>query len=288
MGNTLQRFFAFPLVRLCLIILGFGALAAPVVLAFNASHGLTAGIALSWILAVLLFAALALVERFTTGKRPSEFGFELRRAPGDLLAGLMFGASLFSLVIFELWLLGYYHVVATHPSWGLALAALLFVAGAVTEELLFRGVVFRLIEEWAGTWIALAVSAVLFGLVHAANPGATWFSTLAIGLEAGVLLAAAFVVTRNLWFPIALHFAWNFFEGPVFGAQVSGHVFVASVLVAHIDGPAILTGGNFGPEAGFAAIVTCLIAAIALLNVAARRHLIKPPGKRSQTLRASS
>jgi uncharacterized protein len=286
MGNRWRRVLAFPLVRLCLIVLLFAALAAPVVLAFHASHGVAARIAVNWILAGLLLAALVAVERFTTGKSPSAIGFNIRRAPGDLLAGIVFGALLFSLVVFELWLLGYYRIVSFHPTPHLAIEALLLVAAAAIEELLFRGVMFRLIEEWTGTWAALAVSAALFGLVHATNPGATWFSTLAIALEAGILLAAAFVVTRTLLFPIGLHFAWNFFEGPIFGAQVSGYVLVNNAVTARISGPTIVTGGSFGPEAGLAAIVPCLIAAIALLTIATRCNLIRSPRKTPQTVPA--
>lgn len=273
---------AFPLFRLVAIVLLFGLVAAPVVLVFHPAHNVWASIEASWTIAALLFAAMVFVERVTTDRPPSAIGFDLARLPKDFFCGAVLGAGLFSLVVLELWLLGCYRVVAVHPSWDLAVAALLLVVDAALEELLFRGVLFRLIEEWTGTWIALAVSAVAFGLVHAGNPGATWFSTLAIALEAGVLLAAAFVVTRNLWFPIALHFAWNFFEGPVFGSQVSGHTFLVSAIASRTVGPPILTGGAFGPEAGLAAILTCSIAAIALLTIAKRACLIKPLRKTSQ------
>jgi uncharacterized protein len=194
------------------------------------------------------------------------------------------GAALFSMVVLELALGGFYRIVALHVTPDLGMAALLLLPGAAAEELFFRGVIFRLVEEWTGTWIALAVSAAIFGFAHAANPGATWLSTLAIALEAGVLLAAAFVATRNLWFPIGLHFAWNFFEGPVFGAQVSGHTFLTNALGARISGPTILTGGAFGPEAGLFAIVTCLLAAVALLKYATQRSsIVSPAWKKSLT-----
>ncbi len=85
-----------------------------------------------------------------------------------------------------------------------------------------RGVLFRIVEESLGSWIALALSAALFGALHAFNPGATLTSSIAIALEAGVLLAAVFMVTRRLWMVIGLHTAWNFTEGGVFGASVSG------------------------------------------------------------------
>jgi membrane protease YdiL (CAAX protease family) len=276
----MRRFFAFPLVRLGLIVLTWGALLSVVLVAIHtpsATDTIWWTIAINWITAALLLGVLFLVERLAVGRLPGAIGFDRRGAFRDLALGLALGAVLFSCVVLELWLGGYYRVAAIHVTSDVATAVLLFVAAAVTEELLFRGVVFRLIEEWAGTWIGLLVSAVMFGALHAANPGATWVSTLAIALEAGVLLAATFIVTRNLWLPIGLHFAWNFFEGPVFGTQVSGHTFLESAIGAHVSGPALITGGSFGPEAGLPAIATCLVAAVALLIYAKRRGLIVPP-----------
>jgi len=91
------------------------------------------------------------------------------------------------------------------------------------------------------------------------------------------LLAAAFVVTRNLWFPIGVHFAWNFCEGPLYGTQISGRSFGADAVTAHLAGPALITGGQFGPEAGIPAIVTCLAVAVALLAYARRNGLVVAP-----------
>jgi uncharacterized protein len=277
-----KRFWAFPLVRMVLIIVAFAIVLAPLILSVkraqpSAGESIWMSILLSWGAAVILLAATIVVERVTTGRSPAEIGFDPRYALRDLAAGAGLGALLFSAVVLELALAGYYRITAIHVTPQLAAAALLLIAGAVTEEVLFRGVIFRLIEEWAGTWIALAVSAILFGAVHAANPGATWISSSAIALEAGVLLAAAFVVTRNLWLPIGLHFAWNFLEGPIYGTQVSGHTFVTSALAAQVQGPVILTGGSFGPEAGLPAMATCLVAAALLLAYAGRHSLIVTP-----------
>jgi membrane protease YdiL (CAAX protease family) len=227
---------------------------------------------------------MIVVERLIGGKMPAAIGLDPRNAIRDGTLGMVLGAALFSIVVLELALGGLYRIVGVHVTADLWIAALLLFPGAALEELLFRGVIFRLIEEWAGTWIALAVSAAFFGLAHAANPGATWVSSLAIALEAGVLLGAAFAVARNLWFPIGLHFAWNFFEGPIYGTQVSGRVFLTSALAARINGPSILTGGSFGPEAGLCAIVTCIIAAVALLLVAMRRSRVLPPAWRKGTV----
>lgn len=273
----MKRVLAFPLVRLVLIVLLFGALATPFLLSVHPAYARWQAIAVNWLLAALLFAAIVLVERLTANKSLPAIGLGPRNAFRDLIGGALLGTLLFSAVILELAIAGYYHIVAVHFTPDLLIAVAVLLPGAAFEELLFRGVIFRLTEEWTGTWIALAVSAVLFGLVHAGNPGATFVSTVAIALEAGVLLAAAYVVTRNLWFPIGLHFAWNFFEGPIYGTQVSGRVFGTSAFAAHVSGPPLLTGGAFGPEAGLAATLTCFVVAAALLVVAIRRAQVAPP-----------
>lgn len=273
----MRRVLAFPLVRLVLIVVVFGVFVTPVVFAARAPHTTWRDVALNWILVALLLAAIGTVERFTVGKSLAAIGLAARGAVQYLGLGAALGAALFSLVVLELALGGFYRIVAMHPTRDLAIAAFLLFPGAAAEEVLFRGVIFRLVQEWSGTWIALGVSAAIFGFAHAANPGATWISTLAIALEAGVLLGAAYVATRSLWFPIGLHFAWNFFEGPIFGTQVSGRVFLTNALTARVSGPSILTGGAFGPEAGLFAIVTCLVAAVGLLAYARRRSLIRSP-----------
>ncbi len=269
-----KRVLAFPLVRLLLIVVLFAVFAAPVVLGAHGSRDLRVAVVLNWVLAGLLAGTMIAVERVTAGKPLVAIGLGRCNASRDLALGAALGAGLFTIVVMELALGGFYRVTAVHVTRDLALAALLLLPSAAIEELLFRGVLFRLVEEWLGTWIALAVSAAIFGAAHAANPGATWVSSLAIALEAGVLLGAAFVVTRNLWFPIGLHFAWNFFEGPVYGTQVSGRSFLESAVDARVTGPSLFTGGSFGPEAGLFAIVTCVIVAVALLVAASRRSLI--------------
>ncbi|MGB6985201.1 MAG: type II CAAX endopeptidase family protein [Candidatus Aquilonibacter sp.] len=266
----MQRFFAFPLVRIVLVVALFAIPVTAGRLFSRQAHGTWGNIALTWFLALSLFAIVALVERFAAGRSIAQIGFPRKNAVRDFALGLLIGAALFCAVIVQLAVTGHYHVDAVHVTSDLAIAALVFLPGAAIEELLFRGVLFRLLEEWSGTWIALAVSAALFGLAHLANRGATAESALAIALEAGVLLGLAYIATRSLWLPIGLHFAWNYCEGPIFGTSVSGHAVLASAVSAHVDGPAWLTGGAFGPEAGICAILTSLVASAAFLLYARR------------------
>lgn len=96
----------------------------------------------------------------------------------------------------------------------------LFVA--VWEELLMRGILFRLLERGLGTIAALVMSSLVFGLLHLGNPGATLVGALGTAVGAGVLLAAAYRVTRNLWLVIGIHWAADFWQGTVFGCTRQG------------------------------------------------------------------
>lgn len=207
-------------------------------------------------------------------------GLTARRAATGLGRGFLIGAGLQTLAIGLLSLAHGYKIDALGDGASLAAlshAALLFALVGVFEEVIARGILLRLLEQGLGTWAALALSALVFGFGHRANPGATALSCLAIALEAGVLLGAAYVATRSLWLPIGMHTAWNLFEGPVFGAPVSGND-LPSVFVARFPGPDWLTGGSFGPEAGVPTIVLGTLLGMAFLALAVRRgQILTPP-----------
>jgi membrane protease YdiL (CAAX protease family) len=195
----------------------------------------------------------------------------LRGAASETGIGLGGGIAIFTIVIALIAATGAYRVQG-ESGVAVVLAPLLtWFAGAVLEELAFRGFLFRTIREAAGTPIALLVSAVFFGLAHAANPGATVFTSFAIAIEAGVLLAIAYLVTERLWLPIGIHTGWNFAEGTIFGTGVSGNAVNASLVHGALKGSALITGGSFGPEASVAAIVVCACASGALYLLAVKR-----------------
>jgi membrane protease YdiL (CAAX protease family) len=270
----MKQAFAFPLTRLVLIILGFVVLASVILRPLAMKPG--AALLGQTLAFLLLLAVTLIVERLCANQTLSDIGFSGRGAITGTLGGLLLGGVLFSIVI---GILALTHAYTAHlASWrGLGTALILFLIVALFEELLFRGVIFRLIEQTTGTWIALALSAALFGLLHIANPGATIFSSIAIALEAGVLLALAYVLTRSLWFAIGIHWGWNLFEGPIFGTQVSGTQFTATVLHANMHGQSWLTGGKFGPEAGVVAIIVCVAAAIIVGAAAIRKQRLVQP-----------
>jgi phosphate/sulfate permease len=132
-------------------------------------------------------------------------------------------------------------------------------------------VLFRILEQSFGTSVALVASALLFGFAHGINPGATLISDVAIVIEAGLLLGVAYALTRNLWLAIGIHTGWNFTEGSVFGASVSGTQGHGSLFHSTLTGSDLLSGGAFGPEASVIAIAVCGSAALILGVLVYRR-----------------
>jgi hypothetical protein len=199
-----------------------------------------------------------------------------QHAARELGSGLFIGSLLLSLTIGVLAALGVYRVTGNNGWAALWATVPGFILGAVLEEVVMRGIVFRVLEKSLGSWIALAISAALFGLLHLLNPGATWLNAASVMLEGGVMLAAAYMLTRRLWLCIGIHFAWNFTQGGVFSAAVSGGK-TSGFLQGQMAGPTWLTGGAFGAEASLVALVVCVIAGLLLLIAAARRnHVIQP------------
>jgi uncharacterized protein len=148
------------------------------------------------------------------------------------------------------------------------------LGAAVTEELLFRGVLLQGLERWCGSGMALAITAVVFGGIHLANPGATLWTGFAVAVEAGVLLGAAFLWLRNIWMVVGLHFAWNTSVG-LLGVPVSGHA-SPGLLIAEPTGPDLLTGGQFGIEGSIVPVLVSLLLAVPMLVAAHRRGNLVP------------
>ncbi|WP_419252850.1 lysostaphin resistance A-like protein [Caulobacter sp. ErkDOM-YI] len=220
--------------------------------------------------ALLILATYALLVRLGEDRTPSELA--LKPAPLGLLAGAVLGAATFSAVMAILIGLHLYDFQFTGPAsaWrGAGLA----IESAVFEEVLVRAIILRLAWRAFGPWAALALSAVLFGAGHIPNPGATVFTTVSIALEAGIMLAAFYALTGRLWVSIGFHAAWNFTQGYIFGAAVSGGDFGGALArsVPRSGLPDWLTGGSFGPEASLPAVVLCTALGASALWFAWRR-----------------
>lgn len=189
--------------------------------------------------------------------------------------GTLLGIALFGLVIVNLAVLGSYTVHGLGTVTGAVGLVGFMAAVAVGEELMYRGVLFRIIEGWTGTWVALTVTSLLFGLAHLVNPNATLWGALVIAIEAGGLLTAAYVATRKLWVPIGLHLGWNIAGSAIFSTEVSGNNTPQGLLDASTSGPMLITGGEFGPEGSVYSIVFCAVAAAVFIRMAYRRgHMV--------------
>ncbi len=195
----------------------------------------------------------------------------------ELGIGLLLGAGLYTVCILILMVFGVYRIDGFN-SWQIPLGLLWFgLSSGFFEEMLFRGLLFRISEEVFGSWVALAVSSLAFGLMHLSNPGATFQGVLFIAIEAGVLLAAAYMLTGRLWLSMGFHMAWNFTQSAIFPVHVSGSGTSQGLVEAAIAGPDLLTGGIFGMESSLVALVLLTTTGVILLILAVRRGKIVPP-----------
>lgn len=198
------------------------------------------------------------------------------RSGRDLGGGLLMGFGLFCGVVGIAAIAGVYTVVGEGSTERLLRYAIAAIGAAFAEELLFRGILFRWIEQFGGSWAALMMTSALFGIAHIINPNATWFSSFAIAMEAGILLGGAYMLTRSLWMPIGIHAAWNFTQGFIFDVPVSG-ADSHGLVEAKLSGPELLSGGPFGLEASLISVIVATAAGIWLVVLAIRRgQLVRP------------
>jgi uncharacterized protein len=212
---------------------------------------------------------------FIEGRSASELG--LQGMGRELGIGLLIGAGLYTACELVLMALGIYRITGLNPLSFLIPAIAMALSSSVFEELLFRGVLFRSVETWFGSWAALVVSSLVFGLTHLMNPQSTLEGALFIAVEAGVLLAAAFMLTRRLWLSIGFHMAWNYTQSAIFSGVVSGNDAEPGWIRSTVKGPDLLTGGSFGVESSVTALVLCTTTGIVMLVMAVRRGRIVPP-----------
>ncbi len=202
----------------------------------------------------------------------------------NLMLGTMIGVVLQSLTVLVIYLNNGFHVVAVNPVSFIIIPLTVAFTVAIFEETLIRGILFRIAEEKLGSYLALLISAVVFGGLHLLNPNSSLVSAACVAIEAGLLFGAAFIYSRSLWYPIVMHFAWNFMQSGIIGAITSGNEKTNSLLTTQITGAKLITGGEFGPEGSIQAILFCLLATIFFMYLNRRQNkLIKPYWTKSYT-----
>jgi hypothetical protein len=274
----IRRIVDFPLVAMIIAIALFIAASAAATLlgkllptmAANAAAAVKGAIAIALMLAVYKLVIVRL------GERPRD-DLPIAAAPRGLALGVLTGFLLFCALVGIAALFDVYNIVGPGDTRELVKDLIgMTILAAFMEELLFRGILFRWIEAFAGSWAALVVTSALFGLAHIFNANATWMSSLAIMVEAGALLGGAYMLSRNLWVPMGLHAAWNFTQGFLFDVPVSGND-MHGLVQAKLSGPVLLSGGPFGLEASMIGVVLSIpLGAFLILQAVRRGHLVQP------------
>jgi membrane protease YdiL (CAAX protease family) len=208
-------------------------------------------ITLATLLATL--TVLYLFMRFVEKRKFKELGLKIKDRGFDLLAGVIIGLIVMATGFFLLIVLNETNVQNFNLDLEEVLLSIgVFMAVSISEELLCRGYIQRNLMYSFNNYIALIVSSLLFALAHSFNPNLSWIALAGL-FGAGILLGLSYIYTKNLWFPISLHFSWNLFQA-YFGFNVSGQEFY-SIVEFNIAEENILNGGKFGFEASIFSLI---------------------------------
>jgi membrane protease YdiL (CAAX protease family) len=219
---------------------------------------LSVALDLAWI-AVVTWLFLRLVNREGWGS----IGLRGAGLLSSALLGLAFGAATFFLVGLVFWAKGWAVFHWGRPLIGLVTMVAVVLPAAVAEEIAFRGYILSTLRRWKGWPLGIGLSSVLFSLAHGLNPDLNWLALLNIFL-AGLAFSLAVRWKGTLWLPLGFHFAWNYVQGPVLGLPVSGLTAFGVGSASPLIGPALWTGGSFGPEGGLTVTVVVAVACIVL------------------------
>ena len=225
--------------------------------------------AVFYLVALAATAAVYVSRRWLDKKSFRSLGFDQPGAAwkdllfGFALSGVMAAAVLATMALFG-WVENIRLAVPDAAGWGaLGLALLVTIAIGYWEELVFRGYLLQNMAEGMGMPLAVALSCLLYGAVHAANPNATVLSSLIIVLF-GYLRIYGYLATGLLWLSIGMHVGWNFFQGPVFGYAASGRAEDVTLFEHQPAAADWLSGGAFGPEGSVITVPVVLLALAAM------------------------
>jgi len=283
-STRLKRVFQFPLIRLGIALLAL----TPAIIALNLVYGRLIDAESRWtswtgdIGAVLIVALTVYCYRLYVKLVENRPAYEVQRQGSGVETGLGFvvGAALVVISLLMILLVGSYEVESMNPGATLIHAFFIFGLLAFFEELIFRGILLRLIEELMGTWFSIVVVAIGFGAVHLVHDEATALSSTSIALQ-DLILSGAFVLTRKVWLSWGIHWGWNFAQDGFFGMPNSSVDYLPSVLNPEVTGPTWLTGGVFGIELSVIGAALNIVVGLVLIKWAVDRgQIVKPIWKR--------
>lgn len=216
---------------------------------------------------IVNFSATVLVIwlfwKFLIKKSFPEIGFQDQKWLKNLILGMICGIIAISLGFLISLFFGFVKIqsIAFSPP-DFSNYLIIFILVAISEELMTRGLMLSTLMDGMNDYLALVIVAVIFGALHLLNDNVTTLSFINICI-AGLFLGISYIHNRSLWFPIGLHFTWNFFQGPIYGYEVSGHKNV-SIIEQTIHGNDTFTGGEFGFEGSLIAIPIMVAAILAI------------------------
>jgi hypothetical protein len=223
---------------------------------------------------LLLFAYRLYVKYIEKRKAPELF---IKNSWTEFGKGFLITAILVCIVVTILYVLKNFRISEWNSNKFIVIDLFMkFLMGALIEEIIFRLIVFKLTEELLGTWIAFGIQILFFGFSHGLNENATIFTSFAVAIIGGVLYTAAFMHTRRLWIVLGLHTGWNFFQSGVFGMPNSGSPY-EGLIIPNVQGKEWITGGSFGIEASYIAILLCLFVGVCFLIKAIKANQIVSP-----------
>ena len=223
--------------------------------------------------ALAILAATWVMTRFVDRRAFRTIGFALPGALRDVSAGLAVGAVWLAASVGGAWAAGWAQPAAPvgFSLVLLSVAATSALFNVLTQQLLLCGYIFQTIRSEAGFAVAVLLSAALFSVYHGAAFQGAWLAALNV-FGAGVLFCLAYGATGNLWFPWAIHFAWNLALGPILGLTVSGTGEMGlGWSLFTVEGPELASGGAFGLEGGLVVTVTTALLVVALAWFRRRR-----------------
>lgn len=196
------------------------------------------------------------------------------KAGRDFAAGCAIGSLMFCSVLSVLYASGAYDMTGS-DRWTVLIVPLFgMMAVSLLEEILFRGIVFRILQDWLGRWRALVISLTVFSVAQLMNEEFTLLAVASV-VAAGLLFSAAYMVTGRLWLGIGIHFAWNFTQSALFSVPASGDQ-GSGMIFGTFTGPDWLTGGSFGASGSVVAVAVLLTAGLGMLACGGRERIVAP------------
>ncbi|OGU58159.1 MAG: hypothetical protein A2V66_12150 [Ignavibacteria bacterium RBG_13_36_8] len=229
---------------------------------------------------ILFILMYGLYTRYIERREPLELSFT--KFYKELGFGVSIAFGLVGIMVLFMYVLGFYKIGSFGSLNNMSASFVTQMMVGFTEELIFRLILFKLVEEFAGSWIALIVQALIFGFAHITNPNASVWTSTGLVISDLFLFGGAFMLTRRIWLIMGIHWGWNFFQAGVFGMPNSG-IDRPSWIEPIITGPEWITGGAWGIEASYIAIALCLLIGICIFKKAIdNNQLVLPVWRRNK------